>query len=98
MIHTYLLNPEDSVKADHIYGPYRPLLQGGTKCCRNTDKKVPIILLPTDISLHHKNIELYFDFLTELLSYIQSHLIPPSSQQKSMLQREHITSSKKSTH
>ena len=63
MIHTYLLNPEDSVKADHIYGPYRPLLQGGTKCCRNTDKKVPIILLPTDISLHHKNIELYFDFL-----------------------------------
>ena len=56
MIHNCPINPEDSGRADHIYGPYIPLLHGGMKYRRKLVKKLPIIPLPTDISLHHKNI------------------------------------------
>ena len=57
-----MLDPEDSVISDHIYGPDRPLLQGGMKRRRNKDQKFLRIYLPTDILLHHKNIKIYFDF------------------------------------
>ena len=59
MINNCPLNPEDSVRADHIYGPARTLLQGGMKRRRNPSKKEPIIPLSIDISLHHKNIKKY---------------------------------------
>ena len=58
MVHNFPINPEDSVIADHIYRPARPLFQGGMKCRRNPSENIQIILLPTDISLHHKNNEL----------------------------------------
>ena len=59
------LNPEYFFRADHIYGSAIPLLQGGMKHLRKPSKRVPRVRLPTDISLHHKNIQLYFDFLYE---------------------------------
>ena len=59
MINNFPLTTKDSVRADHIYGPARPLLQGGMKCHRNPYVKVSIIPIPEDISLHHKYIELY---------------------------------------
>ena len=62
MIHNCLTNPEDSVRAHHLYVTAIPLLQGFMKCHRNPAETFPRILLPTDIFLHHKNIELYFDF------------------------------------
>ena len=51
------LNPEYSVRADHIYGPARPLLKIGMEHRRNSSGKVPIVPLPMDILLHHKNIK-----------------------------------------
>ena len=55
MILNYPLTTKDSVRADHIYVPARPLLQGGKKRHRNTAVKVPIITLLEDTSLHHKD-------------------------------------------
>ena len=60
MIRNFPLNTEDSVIAYRIYRTAGPLLQGGIKRFRNPYEKVPIISLKTDISLHHKNIKLYF--------------------------------------
>ena len=57
-----LLTSENSIRADHIYVPNIPLLQGGMKHHRNPDKRVPRVPLLTDILMHHKNIKLYFDF------------------------------------
>ena len=62
MIHNFPINTEDSIRADHIYGPTIPLLQGVMKHHRNPDKRVPRVPLPTNILMHHKNIKLYFDF------------------------------------
>ena len=62
MIHNCLINTEDYIRVDHIYGPARPLLQGGMKLRRNPAERVPRFPLPTDIFLYHNNIELYFDF------------------------------------
>ena len=56
------INPEDSVRANHIYVPARLLLQGGIKCWRNTSDRIPRVPLSIYISLHHNNIKLYFDF------------------------------------
>ena len=61
MIRNCLLNTEYSVRADHIYGLVRPILQGVMKHRINPDKRVKRVLPPTYILLHHKNIELYFD-------------------------------------
>ena len=55
--------PEDSFRADHIYGLAIPLLQGDMKCRRNPNKTVTRVPLPIGISIHHKNVKLYFDFL-----------------------------------
>ena len=62
MIRNFPLSPEDSVRDDFIYELAKPLLQYGIKRHRKPTIKVPIILLTIDISLHHKNIELYRDF------------------------------------
>ena len=62
MIRNFPLNPEDSVRANHIYGPFRLLLQGGMNRLGNLSKRAPRVTLPTDISLHHKYIELYLFF------------------------------------
>ena len=59
MVGNYPLTTKYSVIADHIYGPARPLLQGGMKQNSNPDIKVPIIPLPSYISLNHKDIKLY---------------------------------------
>ena len=62
MILNFLINLEDYVRSNHIYGPAIPLLQEGIKRHRNPAKRVPRVPLPTDILLHHKSIEIYFDF------------------------------------
>ena len=62
-IHNCPLNPKDSVRSDYIYGPSRTIFQGGMKRRRNQSKRVPRVSLSTYILLHHKNIELYFNFL-----------------------------------
>ena len=59
MIRNYLLNTEHSVRANHIYGLDRPILQGGTKHIRKPAEMLPRVTLPTYIFLHHKNIKLY---------------------------------------
>ena len=79
MIHTWALNPEYSFRADQIHVPTRPLLQGGMKFWINSAEKVPRITLATYILPHHKNIELYLDFLYEQNNFptskvIQDHL------------------------
>ena len=56
-----LLNPEDSVRSDHVYGLARPLLQGGMKRRRNPSKMVSRVPLPIDILLNHKSIQLYLN-------------------------------------
>ena len=63
MIFNCPLNPEDSVRDNHVYVPVIPLLQRGTKRRRNPAKRAPRVPLPTDILLRHKKIELYFYFL-----------------------------------
>ena len=50
--------------------PDRPLLQEGMQSYINQAEKVPIIPLPTDISLHHKNIKLYFDFYMNIITFL----------------------------
>ena len=62
MISNFPLNPEDSIRSDHIYGLDRPLLQVGMKCCIKPTRRVPRVTLLTDILLHHKNIKLYSDY------------------------------------
>ena len=62
MIHNFLLNTEDYVGANHIYEPSKPLLRGGMKLRINPDERVLRVLLSTDILLHQKDIEIYFDF------------------------------------
>ena len=62
MIRNCPLNSEDSVRAYHIYRPARTLIQRSMKCHINTAERVSRVPLPTDISLHHKNIGLYSDF------------------------------------
>ena len=62
MIRNCPINPEYSVKADHIYGPNIPFIQEGMKQRINISKSLPRVTLLTDILLHHKNIEPYFDF------------------------------------
>ena len=59
------INTEHSARSDHIYGPSRPLLQGGVKRRRNPVNRVPRVPMPTEIYLHHKNIKLYFNYLYE---------------------------------
>ena len=79
MIQKCPLNTENSVIADQKYGPARRLIQGGMKWNRNSAKKLPIISMWIDISLHHKTIELYIYILYERNSFppykfIQCHL------------------------
>ena len=78
MIRNYPLNPEDSVRSNHIYEPARPLLQGGMKRRRNSSERAPRVPTPEYLSLHHKNTELYFIFLYEQnafspYKFIQDH-------------------------
>ena len=61
-MHNFTLNPEDWVRSEHICGLARPLVQGSIKRHRNSSEKSQIITKPTNIWLHHKNMELYFDF------------------------------------
>ena len=74
MIYNCLINPEVSFRSNHIYVPARTLLQGGIKICRNPDEKLPKVLLSTDISLHHKNIELYFNFYMNRMPFLHTNL------------------------
>ena len=70
MIRNFLLNPEDYVRSDHIYGPDRPLIQGGMKLYRNPVNIVPKVSLPKNISLHHNNIELYLNFYMYIIPFL----------------------------
>ena len=63
MICNFQLNPEDSIRVDHIYVPARPPLQGVMKHLINPAENVLRIPQPIEISLRHNNIELYFNFL-----------------------------------
>ena len=72
MICNCQLNPEYSVRSNHTYGPAIPILQGGMKHCRNPSKKVPTIILPTDTSLHHNNIELYIYLLYDRIPFLHT--------------------------
>ena len=45
MIQNYPLNTEDSIKDSNIYGPDRPILQGGMKICRKPAERVPRVPL-----------------------------------------------------
>ena len=65
---------EDSVRADHIYGPVRTLLQEGMKRRRNPYKRVPRVTLTINILLHHKNIELYFNFFMNVMMFLHTKL------------------------
>ena len=65
MIRNFLLNPEDSVGSNHIYGPAIPLLQRGMKHRVNPFKMVPRVRLSACIFMMHSNIGLYFGFLYE---------------------------------
>ena len=57
----YILRPNIwHHKLPHGYSAI-PLLQGGTKRHRNPPIKVPIITLPAEIPLNHKDIELCID-------------------------------------
>ena len=67
------LNPEYPFIANHIYGPARPLLQGGMKRRRNPVDRVPRVPLWTDISLHHNNIKVYFVFLYEKIPFLHTN-------------------------
>ena len=62
MIRNCLINIQDYVRADYIYGPAISLLKVGTKCHITPAKRVPRITLTTETFLHHKKIELYFYF------------------------------------
>ena len=72
MIRNCPLNAEDTVRANHIYGPARPLLQVGMKFHRNPSRNVPRIPLPTDISLHHRNIKLYIYFYMNITPFLNT--------------------------
>ena len=79
MIRNWPLNTEYSVRNDHIYGLVRPLLQRYMKRHKNRAENVLRISLSTGISLNHKKIELYLDFLDERSAFdiykvIQDHL------------------------
>ena len=62
MIRNCPINSEYSIRSDYIYGPSPPIIQGGMEHQRKPSERVPRVPLPTDISLHHKNIELYCIF------------------------------------
>ena len=74
MIHNYSITTKYSVRADHIYGTARPLLQGGIKHHSNTAIKVPIVTLTEYISLHHKYIELYIYFYINIMPFLNTKL------------------------
>ena len=91
MIRNWRLHPEYSVRADHIYGPAISIIQWGIKHHRKPAKRLPRVSPPTDISLHHKNIELYVDFLN-----MNGMFFLHKSHPRSLLSQQNCTS--KSTH
>ena len=68
---------DDVQRAQHIYGPAKPLLQGAMTRLKPTNNKIEKIPLPLPISNQHKSISISVDFF-----YVNGHVFFTSKSSK----------------
>ena len=52
---------DDVLRAEHIYGPAKPLLQGAMTRLKSANNKIEKVPLPLPVSKQHKSVSLSVD-------------------------------------